>query len=62
VQGWIVIGGDKGLLKILKLDEPSSGREAALRASGGAGKMAMNQNLEGHQGKVQVGRNATACL
>mmetsp|Transcript_13455 Transcript_13455/g.34500 ORF Transcript_13455/g.34500 Transcript_13455/m.34500 type:complete len:812 (+) Transcript_13455:111-2546(+) len=50
-QGWIVIGGNDGLLKVLKLDDATR-RPAAL--GGGGGKMQMNQNLTAHQGNVQV--------
>lgn len=39
--------------QVLKLEDLARG-PASLRASGAAGKMAMNQNLEGHQGNVQV--------
>eukprot|EP00038_Savillea_parva_P017457 m.20369 g.20369 ORF g.20369 m.20369 type:complete len:1166 (+) comp3785_c0_seq1:132-3629(+) len=53
-QGWIVIGGDKGLLKVLKLEDMVRQPAMSARAQTVAGKMAMNQNLEGHQGNVQV--------
>eukprot|EP00040_Diaphanoeca_grandis_P015836 m.81289 g.81289 ORF g.81289 m.81289 type:complete len:1161 (-) comp25403_c0_seq3:252-3734(-) len=47
-QGWIVVGGDGGLLKVLRLESLSS-RENASASS----NLTMNQTLEGHQGPVQ---------
>mmetsp|Transcript_14038 Transcript_14038/g.22384 ORF Transcript_14038/g.22384 Transcript_14038/m.22384 type:complete len:1210 (-) Transcript_14038:255-3884(-) len=43
-QGWIACGGEKGLLKVLKLDS---------KASGGS-NLSMNQTLDGHKGAVCV--------
>jgi len=50
VNGWIVCGGENGLLKVLKLD---SGR-ATDKAKGMAApsNLSMNQTLEGHNGAV----------
>lgn len=48
-EGWIVVGGEQGLLKVLKLDDVTS-REGA----SGSGNLLMNQNLSGHKGAVQV--------
>lgn len=47
-QGWVVVGGDDGLLKVLKLESMST-RENATATS----NLTMNQTLEGHQGAVQ---------
>ena len=46
MQGWIVVGGEEGLLKVLKM-EPMSTKEHA-------GALTMNQTLDGHSGSVQV--------
>ena len=48
-EGWIVIGGDGGLLKILKLDS-----EKGANGVTGNGNLSMNQPLEGHNGAVCV--------
>lgn len=45
-KGWIVVGGEEGLLKVLKM-EPMSTKEHA-------GALTMNQTLDGHSGSVQV--------
>uniref|UniRef100_A0A8D8YR04 WD repeat-containing protein 35 n=1 Tax=Cacopsylla melanoneura TaxID=428564 RepID=A0A8D8YR04_9HEMI len=55
-QGWIAVGGDDGLLKVLKLDtgkesQSSVGGQSAAPASV---NLAMNQTLQGHSGKVQA--------
>ncbi|BES89668.1 WD repeat domain 35 [Nesidiocoris tenuis] len=47
-QGWIAVGGDDGLLKVLKLD---SGRS---KGAGNTAVLSMNQALSGHTGRVQV--------
>lgn len=44
-RGWIACGGNDGLLKVIKLE---SGKGQ------GGGNLSMNQNLQGHQGAVQV--------
>eukprot|EP00397_Hematodinium_sp_SG-2012_P004975 GEMP01004991.1.p1 GENE.GEMP01004991.1~~GEMP01004991.1.p1 ORF type:complete len:1182 (+),score=262.89 GEMP01004991.1:170-3715(+) len=48
-QGWIACGGEKGLLKVLKLESVVEARE---RTS--ASNLSMNQTLEGHRGNVMV--------
>ncbi len=45
-EGWIALGGDKGLLKVLKLDTNRRGRS-------GPSNLTMNQALDGHQGEVR---------
>ncbi|KAL1124025.1 hypothetical protein AAG570_001795 [Ranatra chinensis] len=47
-QGWIGVGGDDGLLKVLKRKD-SKNKGLVTTAN-----LSMNQNLEGHAGKVQV--------
>jgi WD repeat-containing protein 35 len=49
VNGWIVCGGENGLLKVLKL-EPS--RAIDKKGTGGPSNLSMNQTLEGHNGAV----------
>ena len=65
-QGWIACGGEKGLLKILKLDDQktalnpqsqmtvstTSGQSVQNTQPGGAG-LPVNQTLEGHSGAVK---------
>uniref|UniRef100_A0A1B6EDL0 WD repeat-containing protein 35 n=1 Tax=Clastoptera arizonana TaxID=38151 RepID=A0A1B6EDL0_9HEMI len=50
-QGWIGVGGDEGLLKVLKLD---SGKEGKVKGLAAPANLSMNQTLEGHNGKIQV--------
>lgn len=58
-QGWIACGGEKGLLKILKLDDQktvSSGQTtnySTQTTQTGAGGLPVNQTLEGHSGTVK---------
>ena len=50
VNGWIVCGGDSGLLKVLKLD---SGRTVEKgKGMAAPSNLSMNQTLEGHNGSV----------
>ncbi|OQR74556.1 WD repeat domain 35 [Tropilaelaps mercedesae] len=46
-DGHIAVGGDEGLLKVLKLESPKEGLVATSNLS-------MNQTLEGHNGSVQL--------
>jgi len=50
-QGWIVCGGENGLLKVLKLD---STRQIDEKGGGGGGpsSLSMNQTLKGHKSAV----------
>ncbi|CAH0392141.1 unnamed protein product [Bemisia tabaci] len=50
-QDWIAVGGDNGLLKVLKLDSGNEGKSKGLAS---AANLSMNQTLEGHNGRVQV--------
>lgn len=47
-QGWIACGGERGLLKVLKLDAQEGSKAA------GGSNLSMNQTLEGHQGNIMV--------
>lgn len=49
-NGWIAVGGEDGLLKILRLD---SGKEKSKNV-GGTANLSMNQTLEGHSGQIQI--------
>jgi len=50
VNGWIVCGGENGLLKVLKLD---SGRTTdKSKGMAAPSNLSMNQTLEGHNGSV----------
>jgi len=49
MNGWIVCGGDNGLLKVLKLD---SGRVLDKKGMNAPSNLSMNQTLEGHNGSV----------
>ncbi|KAI5701658.1 hypothetical protein M8J75_011810 [Diaphorina citri] len=50
-QGWIAVGGDDGLLKVLKLD---TGKESTGQVAAANVNLAMNQSLQGHSGKVRA--------
>ncbi|CAD7922072.1 unnamed protein product [Amoebophrya sp. A25] len=45
-QGWIACGGERGLLKVIKLESTGS--------DGSKSNLSMNQTLEGHQGCIMV--------
>jgi len=49
-QGWIACGGEKGLLKVIKLDPPAPPQPGAAPVS----TLSMNQTMEGHQSNVTV--------
>uniref|UniRef100_A0A182SNS5 IFT121/TULP4 N-terminal domain-containing protein n=1 Tax=Anopheles maculatus TaxID=74869 RepID=A0A182SNS5_9DIPT len=54
-QGYVAVGGEDGLLKVLKLEQASS---TAVSAQPGkalqASNLSMNQTLEGHKSAIQV--------
>lgn len=52
MQGWIACGGEQGLLKVLKLDSLTGGKDAKSKGVAAASNLSMNQTLEGHQGAV----------
>jgi len=49
VNGWVVCGGESGLLKVLKLD---GGAAPKPKAGPAPSNLSMNQTLEGHNGAV----------
>lgn len=51
-QGFIAVGGEDGLLKVLRVDSNAGGAKAQSLAA--ASNLSMNQTLEGHNGHVQV--------
>ncbi|XP_011304110.1 WD repeat-containing protein 35 [Fopius arisanus] len=55
-QGYIAVGGEEGLLKVLRVDSspPSAGTTGKTRGLPATSNLSMNQTLEGHQGHVQV--------
>lgn len=53
-QGWLAVGGEGGLLKILKLDS-----EKGKNGVGGGGNLTMNQPLEGHNGLTLFSHSST---
>lgn len=50
-QGYIAVGGNDGMLKVLKLD---SGGDNKMKGLAAPSNLSMNQTLEGHSGEVQV--------
>ena len=53
-QGYISCGGEDGLLKVLKLETVSGGKDGKVRGLAAPSNLSMNQTLEGHAGAVQV--------
>lgn len=55
-QGYIAVGGDEGLVKVLKLEQASGGTTTQNRQTGLAApsNLCMNQTLEGHKAPVNV--------
>lgn len=54
-QGYIAVGGDDGLLKVLKLDSPTNPTiNVQSRGVAAQSNLWMNQSLEGHKEAVQV--------
>ena len=52
-NGWIACGGERGTLKVLKIDSPSESDAQAAQGPGG-GPVAMNQTLGGHEHTIMV--------
>ena len=50
-QGWIACGGEKGMLKVLKL-ESQAGKDSKAKGVAAPSNLSMNQTLEGHNGAV----------
>lgn len=55
-EGYIAVGGDEGLVKVLKLDQPIANNAPSIRpgAPAAASNLCMNQTLEGHKAAVNV--------
>lgn len=56
-QGYIAVGGDEGLLKVLKLETPSNAPnniQSRGMSMAPQSNLCMNQSLEGHKEAVQV--------
>ncbi|XP_012278888.1 WD repeat-containing protein 35 [Orussus abietinus] len=54
-QGFIAVGGEDGLLKVLRVDSNVGAQSAGGKGSSlGGSNLSMNQTLEGHNGHVQV--------
>lgn len=54
-QGYIAVGGDEGLLKVLKLETPNNAlNNNQARPTAVQSNLCMNQSLEGHKESVQV--------
>ncbi|XP_015596434.1 WD repeat-containing protein 35 [Cephus cinctus] len=55
-QGFIAVGGEDGLLKVLRVESNTSGpsSDGKTRGLAAASNLSMNQTLEGHNGHVQV--------
>ncbi|KAG5677812.1 hypothetical protein PVAND_007539 [Polypedilum vanderplanki] len=55
-NGFIAIGGDEGMLKVLKLEQASTttSTQTASKGLAAASNLSMNQTLEGHKGNVVV--------
>jgi len=47
-HGWLVCGGDDGMLKVLTLEPENSDPQTKARGVAAATKLGMNQNLEAH--------------
>ncbi|KAG7199655.1 hypothetical protein KM043_014248 [Ampulex compressa] len=55
-EGYIAVGGEDGLLKVLRVDSTASGPNSGgkSRSLAAASNLSMNQTLEGHHGHVRV--------
>ncbi|KAG5344860.1 WDR35 protein, partial [Acromyrmex heyeri] len=55
-DGYIAVGGEDGLLKVLRVDSNVNGSHSGGKSRGlaAASNLSMNQPLEGHNGHVQV--------
>ncbi|XP_059622220.1 WD repeat-containing protein 35 [Phlebotomus argentipes] len=52
-QGYVAVGGDEGLLKVLKLEAAAQGGQAR-GGLAAPSNLSMNQTLDGHKASVQV--------
>ena len=55
-DGFIGIGGDKGMLKVLKLERPDDTKENRLKGLSAPSNLEMNCQLEGHASPVRIVR------
>lgn len=53
-QGYIAVGGDEGLVKVLKLDQASSTTTTNSAGVAAPSNLSMNQTLDGHKTPVNV--------
>ena len=53
VKGYIVCGGEDGMLKVLKL-EPQVDKTGKLKGLAAPSNLSMNQTLEGHNGGQSI--------
>lgn len=53
-EGYIAVGGDEGLVKVLKLDQASSTTATNSAGVAAPSNLSMNQTLEGHKAPVNV--------
>lgn len=53
-QGYIAVGGDEGLLKVLKLESTNGNVANNTRGVAAQSNLCMNQTLEGHKEAVNV--------
>lgn len=55
-QGYIAVGGDEGLLKVLKLESTSASnaQNQSTPAPPSSSNLGMNQTLDGHKEAIQV--------
>lgn len=53
-DGYIAVGGDDGLLKVLKLEQVSSVSASGKSGLAAPSNLSMNQSLDGHKANVQV--------
>lgn len=53
-QGYIAVGGDDGLLKVLKLEAQNANASQVRGGMGAQSNLCMNQTLEGHKEGVNV--------
>lgn len=53
-QGYIAVGGEEGLVKVLKLDQATNGAQNRAPSLAAPSNLSMNQTLEGHKAAVNV--------
>ena len=53
-DGFIAIGGNEGILKVLKLEQPKETRENRIKGLSAPSNLDMNEPLEGHATNVRL--------